>query len=252
MSAAVALPASAAELAAAVPEGEYLRLLGLPRGRTLEGDLLDRANGAHDWYARHGRPFVATRRVGVQTLGPTSVALETGGKLESKALADRLREGEAHALLALAASAGPEVAEETKHLWASDRPDEAFFLDRFAVAVTERLVFWASATICRASEPAKETLLPHLSPGCGHWDLADQHRLMALLTGEEDGTMLGPVQLLPSGALHPQHSLLAALGVTHRTFANTPEALCRSCDLDPCAFRRAPYTTSTLRPQETR
>ena len=252
MSAAIALPARAAELAAGVPEGEYLRLLGLPRARSLDGDLLDRARGARDWYAQHGRPFVATQRVGVRSVGPASVTLDPGTELRSVALADRLREGEAHALVALAASAGQEVADETKRLWASDRPDEAFFLDRFAVAVTERLVFWASATICRASEPARETLLPHLSPGCGHWDLADQHRLMALLTGEEDGTMLGPVQLLPSGALRPQHSLLAALGVTHRTFANTPEALCRSCDLDPCAFRRAPHTTNTLRPQETR
>ena len=148
MNPAIALPAPAAELAAAVPEREYLRLLGLPRGRALEGDLLDRANGAHDWYARHGQPFVATRRALVQSIGPDSVTLEAGTKLVSNALANRLREGE---------SAGR-----------------------------------------------------------------------------------GPIELLPSGALRPQHSVLAALGVTHRTFANTPEALCRSCDLDPCAFRRAP------------
>lgn len=252
MTAAVALPASAAELAAAVPEREYLRLLGLPRGRVLEGDLLDRANGAHDWYACHGHPFVATRRALLRRLRPASVTLETGTELRSTVLADRLRAGEAHALVTLAASAGREAAEETARLWATDRPDEAFFLDRFAVAVTERLVFWASAAVCRASEPAKETLLPHLSPGCGHWDLADQHRLMALLTGEEAGTILGPIELLPSGALHPQHSVLAALGVTRRTYAATPADLCRSCDLDPCSFRRAPFTREALRPQETR
>ena len=75
---------------------------------------------------------------------------------------------------------------------------------------------------------------------------------MALLTGEEGGTALGPMALLPSGALRPQHSLLAALGVTRRSFAATPEDLCRSCDLDPCAFRRAPCATDNLRPQETR
>lgn len=246
------LLASGAELAAAVPEGEYLRLLGLPRGRRLEGDLLDRADQARSWYARYGRPFVASRRVGVAALAPALVRLETGVVFAGAPLARRLLEGEAHALLALAASAGPEVAAETKRLWAGDRPDEAFFLDRFAVAVTERLVFWASATICRLSEPAQETLLPHLSPGCGHWDLADQARLMAVLVGEEGRTTLGPLELLPSGALHPQHSLLAAIGVTRRSFAATPEDLCRSCDLAPCAFRRAPCTMDDLRPQETR
>ena len=190
-----------AELAAAVPEREYLRLLGLPRGRALEGDLRERADGARAWYAEHGQPFVAARRVGVAGLGPAAVRLDTGTIFESVPLAQRLRDGEAHALVALAASAGPEVADETRRLWAIGRPDEAYFLDRFAVAVTERLVFWASATICRASEPARETLLPHLSPGCGHWDLADQHALMALLTGEDGGTTLGPMALLPSGAL---------------------------------------------------
>ena len=252
MSAAQTLPASAPELADAVSEGEYLRLLGLPRGRPLEGDLQERASGARSWYASYGRPFVATRRVALREVGPNSVVLETGDALTSTVLADRFRAGEAHALLGLAASAGHEVADETARLWTEGRPDEAFFLDRFAVAVTERLVFWASATVCRACEPAKETLLPHLSPGCGHWDLADQHRLMALLTGEDEGATLGPIRLLPSGALHPQHSVLAALGVTHRTYAPTPTDLCRSCDLDPCAFRRAPLTTQALRSQETR
>jgi hypothetical protein len=74
---------------------------------------------------------------------------------------------------------------------------------------------------------------------------------MALLTGGA-ATTLGPIDLLSSGALHPQHSLLAALGVTRRHYTSSAEGLCRSCDLDPCAFRRAPFTTEALRPQETR
>ena len=249
MTAAQTLPAAASELAAAVKEREYLRLLGLPRGRSLEGDLRARADGARQWYASHGQPFVAARRVALREVASGVIALETGEALTSTVLADRLRTHEAHALVALGASAGREVAEETKHLWATDRPDEAYFLDRFAVAVAERLVFWASATLCRASESERETLLPHLSPGCGHWDLGDQHRLMALLTGGSAPT-LGPIELLSSGALHPQHSLLAALGVTRRPYTSSAEGLCRSCDLDPCAFRRAPFTNDALHARE--
>jgi hypothetical protein len=247
---AVELPAVGADLAAAVPEREYLRLLQLPRGRPLEGDLLERALGARGWYSAHGRPFAAARRVGLLDVWPETATLDSGAVLSGKALADRLRAGEAHAVVALAASAGREVAEETKHLWAAERPDEAFFLDRFAVAVTERLVSWAAASLCRESEPEGETLLPHLSPGCGHWDVAEQHRLMALLTGHAPdhdaptaAVSLGPMCLLPSGALDPQHSLLAAFGVTKRAFAVTPEGFCRSCDLDPCTFRRAPFAS---------
>ena len=135
-----------------------------------------------------------------------------------------------------------DVSPEQWNAYVQSRPDASVY-HLAEWATLEQLTTKAKEGLAPALEAAKETLLPHLSPGCGHWDLADQHRLMALLTGEEGGTMLGPVQLLPSGALRPQHSGLAALGVTHRTFANTPEALCRSCDLDPCAFRRAPQET---------
>ncbi len=240
-----------AETAAFVSERELVRLLGLPRGRALEGDLRDRASGAREWYARHGDPFVATRRLAISPR-PSSdacadvVRLEDGTELRSAVLANRLEAGAAHALVALAASAGTGVAAEVKRLWAAERPDEAYFLDRFAVAVTERLVFWASGELCRKAAPSGETLLAHLSPGCGHWDLADQHRVMGILTGEkgprgtEERVELGPIELLPSGALHPQHSVLAVLGVTHRKGTTTPEDLCRACDFDPCAFRRAP------------
>jgi hypothetical protein len=236
---AAGLPAGAGEIAASVSERDYLRLLGLPRGRALEGDLLERVAGARAWYARHGRPFVAWRQVGVREIATDSVLPSEGGPLTSRVLADRLRSGEAHALVALCASAGAEGAVETRRLWAADQPDEAFFLDRFAVAVTERVLFWAAGEICRAAEPARETLLPHLSPGCGQWDLADQHRLMALLTGDS-GPGLGPVELLSSGALYPQHSVLAAFGVTRHQVKTSPEDLCRACDLAPCAFRRVP------------
>ncbi len=92
--------------------------------------------------------------------------------------------GEAHALVVLAATAGTEVAEEISRHWTEGRPDEAFFLDRLAVAVTEHLIHWSSAFLCRAGAPVQETLLPHLSPGCGDWDLSDQHRLAGVL---EDG-----------------------------------------------------------------
>src|SRR5262245_16431891 len=55
----------AAALAAAVEERELLRLLGMPRSRPLKGDLRAAADAARAWYAAHGRPYVAARRVDV-------------------------------------------------------------------------------------------------------------------------------------------------------------------------------------------
>ena len=261
------LQATGAELAAEVSAREYNRLLQLPRDRELEGDLKERADAARAWYAQYGKPFVAVRRIPLESVGraslpanldqPDSTAgtearptnetdestVNAGGvTLHSLVLARRLQAGEAHALMLLAASAGTEIAAEAARLWTDGRPDEGYFLDRFAVAVTERLIFWASATLCRASEAAHETLLPHLSPGCGNWDIADQHRLWSLLAG--GASTLGPMRILETGALDPQHSVLAAMGVTRKNVASSPEHLCRSCDLARCAFRRAPFAAA--------
>ena len=132
VAAAQVLTVASAEVAAAVPDHEYRRLLGLPPGLELSRDLVARAKRAREWYAANGRPFAATRRVELRGIGAVEVMLATGDVLTSVALADRLREGDAHALVVLAASAGPEVAEEATRLWGAGRPDEAYFLDRFA------------------------------------------------------------------------------------------------------------------------
>jgi hypothetical protein len=231
------------ELAAGVRDPELLRLVGVPRGRALEAPLRARLDGARAWYAANGRPFAATRRVAVAAIGADAVTLADGTPLGSRTLADSLRAARGHAVLVLAVSAGREVAAEIAGLWA-ERPDEAFFLDRFAAAVTEALVPWASGRACREASGASETLLPPVPPGCADFDLGDQQRLARLLGGvpaPADRLRLGPIELLATGAIDPPHSLLAAAAVTReRLAAATPEDLCRACALEPCGFRRAP------------
>ena len=260
MTVAGVLQVSGSDAAAAVSDAEFQRLLGVPRGREVATEVARRAGLARRWYEEHGRPFVATRRLAIAAIGRDSVTLASGDVLAGPALADRLREGEAHALVVAAFSAGREVADESARLWADERPDEAYFLDRFAAAVAGQLVWRASAVLCADATAADEGLLAHLSPGCGRWDLSAQHALMALLVGmpatearpaqvdvagmshqHGDAWSVGPIRLLESGALHPQHSLLAALGVTRRAIVVTPESSCRSCDLRHCRYRRAAY-----------
>jgi hypothetical protein len=236
----------AAELAGAVSERELLRLLGLPRGRALEGDLRARAEGARASYASQGRPFAAARRVGLAGLHASNLRLEDGTELRSPALAEALRATSGHAVFVLAVTAGRGVATEAGRLWTAERPDEAYFLDRFAAAATEALLLQVSGALCRVASRDGETFLPPQSPGCGRFELGDQQRLMQLLGAVPVGDErlgLGPIELLPSGALDPQHSLLAAIGVTRQArAATTPEDLCRGCELDPCGFRRAPFS----------
>ena len=240
MNATAAFEPSARELVAAVSDAEYARLLGLPRTRALEGDLALRAQAARAWYAAHGRPWVAARRSAIARLDAESVALETGQVFHSRTLASRLATGEAHGLVALAVTAGPQVDEESQRHWQDGRPDEGYFLDRLGAALAEHLVHWVSVRVCRESEPGGETVLAHLSPGCGGWDFEEQARLMQVIAG---GAALaaGPLRMLESGMLTPKNSLLAVRGLTRRRVAPSAADACRACDLSPCTFRRAPY-----------
>jgi hypothetical protein len=240
LSALRAVQPSAASLAAEIDTAEYARLLGLPRGRPLSGDLAERARAARAWYAERGEPWVAARRTGIARLDRDEVALDNGHVFASRTLADRLREGAAHGLVALAVTAGGRVDEESRRLWEQERPDEAYFLDRFGACVAERLVSWAAVWICRDAESRSETVLAHLSPGCADWSLTQQEALMSVVSDGTEG-VVGPLRMLSSGMLTPKNSLLAVRGLTPHAVAPSPADACRSCDLTPCGFRRAPH-----------
>jgi hypothetical protein len=158
---------------------EYARLLGYPAGKPLEGDVLARAEEAIAWYDRFGRPRVYTRAV----------------------------EGET----AAAISAGPEVEREIARLWAEDRVDEAYFLDRMAAAVVEHLA---------------ASLGNGRSPGHRGFPIEEQSNLYRLVEPAE-------IELLPSGMLKPAHSLLALYG-RERGAEGTA---CARCDWR-CQYRR--------------
>jgi hypothetical protein len=233
----LALEANGLELSRAVSVSEYARLLGLPQAKLTDGALAQAADAARAWYARHGRPFVAARRVPVARLDAEGVRLATGDWLSSAALSRRLRKDDAHAVVVMAASAGPEVAEEADRLWSIGCPDDAYFLDRFGAAVAERLVAWSATGLCQKLVPAGESLLGHLSPGCLDWELGDQHRLWRLLFGSESPVSRS-LRLLDTGVLFPRHSLLAACGVSRHSAVTGPGDPCRACGMPHCAFRR--------------
>lgn len=214
----------AAELVASVTPEEYARLLGMPRGQALTGAAAGRAQGARRWYADHGRPWVATRRLPVEALDGLGPA----------------RGADVHALAAFAVSAGAEVEDEARRLWQGGRPDESFFLERLAAAVAEQLTRWAAAFVCRRAGETGETAVFHASPGCAGWAIEDQGRLMSLLF-DGHSRAEARLRLLPSGMLSPVHSQTGVLGLTRRAVAPAPVDACRDCDLGACRFRRAPF-----------
>ncbi len=219
-----------------VQPDEYNRLLGYPRDFTLEGRALELANWARDWYAANGRPIACARSVGDFQLDGDAVCLD-GARFTSRRLAMMLRDGEAHAAVLAAVSAGPELEDEAQRLWYDEKPDEYFFLETFGSAVVESLAAMLGARLWDWAREHEMSVLPHYSPGYPEWDIREQPRLFELLRPSVTGTM----EVLESGALHPKKSLLAVFGVTRRTGLATRPVPCETCSLASCDFRRTEY-----------
>ena len=163
-----------------VDEREYARLLGYPWGTELERDVRCLAEEAAVWFESHCRPLVYC--VGSVT----------------------------------AITAGAEVDRETARLWDAGRVDEAYFLDRYAAAVVEKLV---------------AELGPHQKPGTGGSAFEEQWKLFEVIKP------LNPeIGMLPSGMLTPKNSVLAFVerGSADLQVSNP----CTKCNMPGCSFRR--------------
>jgi len=222
---------------------EYNRLLGYPPGWALEGRAQELAEMATDWYAENGRPWVYARQAEHLHAANGSIQID-GVSFTSPRLQSTLQRAEAHSVILVAAGAGPELEREAQKRWHDEKPDEYFFLEMYGSAVVERLVTMTGARLCSWAEQQEMAVLPHYSPGYPEWDIAEQSRLLSLMT--QAGTVLlpSPLEALGSGALRPKKSLLAVFGLTHhvdRVRPLTGLVPCENCSFTPCQYRRAAY-----------
>jgi len=230
----------------AVPETEYRRLLGYPKNCELEGRARELADAARDWFSENGRPWIYAREAAALELRNGTVRL-AGADFSSPQLHATFAEAAAHGAVLVAVSAGKECEEHARELWQEAKPDEYFWLTIFGSAVVEHLVTIAAGRICAWADENKMAALPHFSPGNSGWDIAEQTALWNLFRQIADGHLPGELDVLASGMLRPQKSLLAVFGLTRnlekaRRFAQLVP--CESCSLPGCRYRRAAYSHS--------
>ena len=168
----------------AVPEvtdDAFKRFLKLPPRKEFTGAVAEAAAEARAWYAQHGRPWGA--------------AIATDPARWTSACAE-LRAAPAAALIAV--GAGTEVAEEAAARWTRDEPDRAYFLDRFAAAVTDAL-------LAEAKRALGATF--HDCPGFWDWPVTGNLDLLAAFNAA--APLPAPLEALDSGMLKPKTSQLA-------------------------------------------
>ncbi len=225
-----------------VDQADYARLLGYPDRRLPAGRVRELAARSRSWFAREAKPWAFVRRLAITGVADERIELDDGTVLASPLLARRLAGAGATGLVAAAVSAGPEVDAASAALWADQRPDEAYLLDRFGVAVAEHLAAWTAGEVRSAADADRLAALPGCSPGFPGWPLADQGIVARCLDRNGRESLPGPFDVLASGAIAPGSSLIAVFGITSpgRVAAGTwTRNKCSWCSLARCAFRTA-------------
>ena len=157
-----------------IPEAEWKRHLCTPAGEPLSEDAQMGVERALNWVNEHGRPWsFVSKPIDLETENDR-IRLANGTGFTSRVLGEKLRLGQALSAVAVACSAGPDMSAEIQRLWDAERPDEAFFLNAAAAAVTEQLLLRARKSICDRAEPTGLAALSPYSPGHDGRDPDDQ------------------------------------------------------------------------------
>jgi hypothetical protein len=229
-----------------VEPAEYIRLLGYPRGWTLEGRAQELGDWAREWYAQHGRPWAYARGVDGVRINDGAVVVG-GARFNSSRLTTTLAEAGAERAFLVAVSAGAELEEEAQARWRDGKPDEYFFLEVLGSAVVEYLVTMTGARLCAWADGDGAAVLPHYSPGYPEWSIDEQSKLLDVIRASRAAAV--SLEVLESGMLRPKKSLLAVFGVTRhvdRVRPLTGLSPCENCSYVPCQYRRAPYRRSGI------
>jgi hypothetical protein len=226
-----------------IPDVEYLRLLGYPKTRSLEGRARELADEAQKWFAENGRSWIRAQECSSLEWSGDKLCLG-GMEISSRRLREVLSSSRAHSAVLVAVSAGKECEEHARKLWEDEKPDEYYFLESYGSAVVEQLLTLANGRICGWADANQMAALPHFSPGYIGWNITGQVPLWELFRRQFTGNFPGELDVLESGMLRPKKSQMAVIGLTRElNKARQLQTLipCEQCPLPDCQYRRAPF-----------
>ncbi len=198
------------------------------------------------WYAAHGRPWVYARQSEQLTIGPRSIDVD-GVSFTSDRLRRMLVQADAHGVVLVAVSAGPEIEREAHRCWLEERPDEYFFLEMFGSAVVEHLTTMTGARLCAWADARRHGDAAALQSGVsrvGHRGSAG-----ALLAHRR---RRDPGHARRDGFRHADAEEIAARRLRRHAAYRTCAALERARALRELLVRDLPVPARAVRPRRSR
>jgi hypothetical protein len=196
-----------------IPDHELARRMGLPSAAELERSAPGLAARARSWFDACFAPCTFSHTVDIASIEGSTVALGCGAVLRGPVLADRLSSARAHALAAVAWTAGPALDNTVAKLWDEGHVDESYALDALGSAAVEHMRKAETERQCLEAHTHGLGALAPYSPGYDGWPLEDQPVLWNLLAAGPGG-FRERIRCLPSGMLIPRKSQLAVVGLT--------------------------------------
>ncbi len=134
------------------------------------------------------------------------------------------------AIAVFVATAGEEISRDVKAYFEKSETLEGYVLDTIASEIVERAVDWMEIQLAKSVGGDGWKISNRYSPGYCGWDVAEQHRLFALLPKNFCG-----VTLTESALMVPVKSASGIIGLGRNTEKRDYE--CSLCDVDECVIR---------------
>lgn len=214
----------------AVTNERFFRRLGYPADYEPSEYVEELMDSAKEWYKKNGNPWSGFYEVNVE------IEIEklyfSGVAIDSPKLLKRYKKHTVKKAVIIATTAGEQVDEKVRQLWAEDVTDEAFFLDAYSAAYAEAMIATGASIISKWAKKKGLNALSRFSPGYPGWQLEDQHQLMAVISrGNSDRI---PIQVLESSLLTPKKSQFSVIGLYAGEEVREVEPACVRCSLLDC------------------
>jgi len=190
-----------------------------------------------------GRTLIVPRAVvrWVPVTGGSADTIEAGGVVLTIPAVGRLW-GSVEWLAVAVCTIGDGLERRAAELWDARELPLASMLDSVGSGAVESLAEYVNDLFCQEAIPLGLPVTNRVSPGYGHWDVAEQKRFFAMCPADAIGVTLNDASFMsPVKSI----SLLAAAGTDARVDHYFSQ--CARCWMRDCRYRRTPARTTVHR-----